>query len=58
MANVSKILYLLMHLMDLVDTLSDDRYWSKVLSCSIPNPIRDFEVKVTEELKHYFIVYG
>ena len=35
--------------MDLVDTLPDVRYWSKILHCSIPTPhlLTDLEVTVT-----------
>ena len=31
-------MYLLMHWMDLVDTLHDVRYWSKVVFCTNPTP--------------------
>ena len=36
--------------MDLVDTIPDVRYWSKILRCSIPAPhlLTDLEVKVTD----------
>ena len=36
--------------MDLVDTIPDVRYWSKILPCSIPTPhlLTDLEVKVTD----------
>ena len=36
--------------MDLVDTIPDVRYWSKILGCSIPTPnlLTDLEVKVTD----------
>ena len=36
--------------MDLVDTIPDVRYWSKILRCSIPTPhlFTDLEVKVTD----------
>ena len=35
--------------MDLVDTLPDVSYWSKILHCSIPTPhlLTNLEVKVT-----------
>ena len=36
--------------MDLVDTIPDVRYWSKILRCSTPTPnfLTDLEVKVTD----------
>ena len=36
--------------MDLVDTLPDDRYWTKIFCGSIPTPhhLTDLEVKVTD----------
>ena len=37
--------------MDIVDTLPDVRYWSKILGCSFPPPpylLTDLEVKVTD----------
>ena len=36
--------------MDLVDTIPDVRYWSKILHCSSPTPnlFTDLEVKVTD----------
>ena len=36
--------------MDLVDTIPDVRYWSKILRCSIPNPhlLTDLEFKVND----------
>ena len=34
--------------MDLVDTLSDVKYWSEVLCCTIMTQIGDLEVKVTD----------
>ena len=34
--------------MDLVHVWCDDRYWSKILHSSIPTPIHDFKVKVTD----------
>ena len=34
--------------MDLVYIWYDDRYWSKILFSTIPNPIHDFKVKVTD----------
>ena len=42
--------YLLNLWMDLIDTIPDVRYWSKILYCSIPTPylFTDFEVKVTD----------
>ena len=41
-------LYLLKLLMDQVDTLHVDRYWSEVLCCTIMTHLGDFEVKVTD----------
>ena len=42
--------------MDLVDTLPDVRYWSKILRCSISitNLLTDLEVKVTD--LEFFII--
>ena len=36
--------------MDIVDTIPDVRYWSKILHCSIPTPhlLTDLEVMVTD----------
>ena len=34
--------------MDLVDTLPEFRYWSKILHCAIPYPLSDLDVKVTD----------
>ena len=34
--------------MDLVHVWYDDRCWSKILCSTIPNPVHDFEVKVTD----------
>ena len=34
--------------MDLVNVWYDDRYWSKILHSTIPTPIRDLKVKVTD----------
>ena len=48
LVKVFKSLYLLNPRMDLVDTLSDVRYWSEVLYCTITTHISDFEVKVTD----------
>ena len=45
---VFKSLYLLNPWMDIVDTLSDVRYWSEVLCCAIITHICDLEVKVTD----------
>ena len=47
---VFKIGYLLNLWMDLVDTIPDVRYWSKILNCYIPtlHLLTDFEVKVTD----------
>ena len=36
LVKVFKSLYLLKHLIELVDTLSDVRYWSKILHCIFP----------------------
>ena len=41
-------LYLLNMLMDRVDTLHTDRYWSEVLCSTIMDHLSDFEVKVTD----------
>ena len=41
-------LYLLIMLMDRVDTLHIDRYWSEVLCCTIITHLSDHEVKVTD----------
>ena len=42
--------------MDLVDTIPDVSYWSKILRCSIPTPnlLTDLEVKVTD--LEFFII--
>ena len=48
LVKVFKSLYLLNPWMDLVDTLSDVRYWSEVLCCAIMTHIGDLEVKVTD----------
>ena len=42
--------------MDLVHVWYDDRYWSKILHSTIPTPIHDLKVKVTDRtstLKFY-----
>ena len=44
-------LYLLNMLMDQVDTLYVDRYWSQVLCCIITTQLDDLGVKVTNFLK-------
>ena len=49
-------LYLLNMLMDRVDTLHIDRYWSKVLCCTIMDHLSDFEVKVTD-LTHFVLKF-
>ena len=41
-------LYLLNMMMDRVDTLHIDRYWSEVLCSTIMDHLSDFEVKVTD----------
>ena len=41
-------LYLLILLMDQVDTLHVGRYWSEVLCCIITTHLGDIEVKVTD----------
>ena len=43
-----KSLYLLNMLMDRVDTLHIDIYWSEVLCCTIMDHLGDHEVKVTD----------
>ena len=43
-----KSLYLLNMLMDQVDTLHIDIYWSEVVCCTIMDHLGDFEVKVTD----------
>ena len=48
LVKVIKSLYLLTHLIELVDTLPDVIYWSKVLCCIIPTPVSDLDVKVTD----------
>ena len=48
-------LYLLNLLMDQVDTLHVDRYWSEGLCCTITTYLGDLEVKVT---KFCFKVFG
>ena len=48
LVKVFKSLFLLNPWMDLVDTLPDVRYWSKVLCCTITTHISDLEVKVTD----------
>ena len=35
-------------MMDLVHVWYDDRYWSKILHSTIPIPIHDLKVKVTD----------
>ena len=35
-------------IMDLVHVWCDDRYWSKILHSTIPTPIHNFKVKVTD----------
>ena len=35
-------------LMDLVHVWYDDRYWSKILRGTIPNPVHDLKIKVTD----------
>ena len=35
-------------MMDLVHVWYDDRYWSKILFSTIPTPIHDLKVKVTD----------
>ena len=40
--------YLLNVLMDEVDTLHIDRYWSEVLCCTITTHMSDLDVKVTD----------
>ena len=35
-------------MMDLVHIWYDDRYWSKILHSTIPTPIHDLKVKVTD----------
>ena len=34
--------------MDLVHVWYDDRYWSRILYSTIPTPIHDLKVKVTD----------
>ena len=34
--------------MDLVHVCYDDKYWSKILHSTIPTPIHDLKVKVTD----------
>ena len=48
LVKVFKSLYLLNPWMDLVGTLSDVRYWSEVLCCTITTHIDHPEVKVTD----------
>ena len=48
LVKVFKSMYLLNLWMDLVDTLSDVRYWSEVLCCNITTHIGDLEVKVMD----------
>ena len=48
LVKVFKGLYLLNPWMDLVGTLSDVRYWSEVLCCTIMTHIGDLEVKVKD----------
>ena len=35
-------------IMDLVHAWYDDRYWSKILHSTIPTPVHDLKVKVTD----------
>ena len=53
-----KSLYLFNLWMELVDTLSDVRYWSEVLCCTIMTHIGDLEVKVTDFEKFCVKVFG
>ena len=48
LVKVFKSLYLLNPRMDLVDTLTDDRFWSEVLCYTITTHISDLEVKGTD----------
>ena len=49
-------LYLLNMLMDRVDTLHIDRYWSEVLCCTIMTHLSDLEVKV-KDLRNFVIKF-
>ena len=48
LVNVLLSLYLLNMLMDKVDTFQFDRYWSRVLCCTITSHLDDLEIKVTD----------
>ena len=48
LVKVFRSLYLLNMLMDQVDTLHVDRYWSQVLCCTIMTHLDDLEVKVMD----------
>ena len=50
-------LYLLIMLMDRVDTLRIDRYWSEVLCCTIMDHLSDFEVKVSHGLRNFVLKF-
>ena len=39
----------------LVDTLPGDRSWSKTLCCTIPSPVNDLEVNVTDFIIKYLV---
>ena len=40
--------YFKIHLLDLVHVCYDDRCWSKILLSTIPTPMHDIKVKVTD----------
>ena len=44
--------------MDLVHVWVDDRYWSKMLRNTIPTPIHDLKVSVTDFFMFKFYVKG
>ena len=49
--------YLLKLYLDLVDTLPDIRYWSKLLCCTIPTPSLSLRSR-SQTLKFYIKVFG
>ena len=40
--------------MNLVHVSNDDRYWSKILHSTIPTPVHDLKVKVTD-LENFYV---
>ena len=44
-------------LMDLIPVWQCDKNWSNILCGTIPNPVHDLKVKVTEFLYKYFVLF-